>query len=120
MTELNQFRKPERGPIRRIARALLSIIGVIAVIAVPVWAWQNFAPRDVRGGGGEPASKVISIPSLAGIQDSLLGVYLRFEGADAQAPVSDEPTPVTFTVFPGETATQISVASGECGTDPRR
>ena len=107
MTELNQFRKPERGPIRRIVRALLAIIGVIAVIAVPVWIWQNFAPRDVLG-GGEPASEVISIPNLAGIQDSLLGAYLRFEGADAQAPVSDEPTPVTFTVFPGETATQIS------------
>ncbi|MFQ5341882.1 MAG: endolytic transglycosylase MltG [Anaerolineae bacterium] len=108
MTELNQFRKPERGPIRRIVRALLAIIGVIAVIAVPVWIWQNFAPRDVLSGGGEPASEMISIPSLAGIQDSLLGAYLRFEGADAQAPVSDESTPVTFTVFPGETATQIS------------
>lgn len=108
MSELNQLMEPERGPVRRIVRALLAILGLVAVIAVPVYAWQNFAPRDTGGTTGEPVSGSMRVPSLADLQDMLLGAYLRFEGEDAQAPVSDDETPVTFTVFLGETATQIS------------
>lgn len=108
MSELNRFFKPERGPVRRVVRALLAIVGLIGVIAVPVWAWENFARADIDRASGGRASGLVSIPSFSDIQDSVLGAYLRFEGEDAQAPVSDDPTPVTFTVFPGETATQIS------------
>jgi len=108
MSELNQFLEPERGPIRRVLRAVLAIVGLIGVVVVPMLVWQHFAPPASGARVGEPASGRVRLPSFSDLEDSLLGAYLRFEGEDAQAPASDDPTPVTFTVFAGETAEQIS------------
>jgi UPF0755 protein len=108
MSELNQFLEPERGPIRRVLRAVLAIVGLIGVVVVPMLVWQHFAPPASGARVGEPASGRVRLPSFSDLEDSLLGAYLRFEGEDAQAAASDDPTPVTFTVFAGETAEQIS------------
>lgn len=116
MSELNRSSKPARGPARCILRALLAIAGLIGVVAVPVFVWQTFAPRNIDQSVGGPASDAVGLPSFSNtsarlspsFEKSLLEIYLRFQGEDTQAPVSDDPTPVTFSVSAGETAAQIS------------
>lgn len=108
MSELHGERRPERTPIRRLVRALLVIVGLIGVVAVPAVAWQAFAPSDSPSEGREGARGPVGLPDTSNVEDSLLGFYLRLQGEGAQAPVSDDPTPVTFTIAPGETAVQIA------------
>ncbi|MFQ5811681.1 MAG: endolytic transglycosylase MltG [Anaerolineae bacterium] len=43
------------------------------------------------------------------LDDFLLTVYLRFRQEDISRPASDDPTPVVFTVEPGETAGDIAL-----------
>lgn len=108
MSDLESWSEPKRGPVRRIVRMLLGLVGLLGVVAVPLFCWQNVAPGDTDRGVGELPPESVRLPSFSDLQDSLLEAYLRFEGDDAQAPPSDDPTPVTFTIFPGETAAQIS------------
>lgn len=132
MDELDEKPAPKRRPARRIIRALLAIIGLVGVIAVPVAAWQTLAPSDAETRNHESAGGSVSPEdpslrrslgplgtraqdtaselktSLPDVKDTLLRAYLRFQGEDALAPVSDDPTPVTFTISPGETAAQIA------------
>lgn len=108
MNELHEGSKPKRRLSRRIVRVLLVIIGLIGVIAVPVVSWRTFAPSGSEASDQESARGPVGPSSLLGLEDSLLRAYLRFQGEEAQAPVSDDPTPVTFTILPGETATQIA------------
>ncbi|MBS1252703.1 MAG: Endolytic murein transglycosylase [Anaerolineales bacterium] len=107
-SELNRRSKPAQRPSRRLARMVLTIAGLIGVVALPVLAWQCYAPPDSDPPTGEPAQRSVNAPGLSGLQDSLLDAYLQVQGEGAQAPMSDDPTPVTFTILPGETATQIA------------
>lgn len=56
--------------------------------------------------GGEPSPGVEISP--ASLERSLLGMYLLFRQGDIEAPASADSTPVTFTVWPGDTATIIA------------
>ncbi len=47
--------------------------------------------------------------SAESLDDFLLTVYLRFRQEDISRPASDDPTPVVFTVEPGETAGDIAL-----------
>lgn len=105
---MNEWSKPERGPARRIVRVLLGIVGLVGVVAVPVLAWQNFVPSGSERSVHKSAPGSLRLPGFSDLEGSLLEAYLRFQGDDAQAPPSDDPTPMTFVVFPGETAAEIS------------
>ncbi len=107
MSDFNPSSTPRRGPIRRVLRGLLVIVGLVGVVLVPVWVWRTFGPAEQRSSGRGP-TEAVRLPGISDLENSLLGAYLRFEGEDAQAPMSDDPTPVTFTIFPGETAAQIA------------
>lgn len=108
MTQLNKLPEPKRGPVRRMVRAILVVVGVMGVVVVPLLAWQIASPggseTNTRGSG----SGSLDLPSFSSFENSLLQAYLRFQGVEVRAPVSDDPTPVTFTVSPGETAGQIA------------
>jgi len=43
------------------------------------------------------------------VDEFLLGIYLTFRQEDISRPASDDPTPVIFTVQPGETASDIAL-----------
>ncbi len=107
MSDFSQSSTPRRGPIRRMLRGLLVIVGLVGVVLVPVWVWRTFGPAEQRSSDRGP-TEAVRLPGISDLENSLLGAYLRFEGEDAQAPMSDDPTPVTFTIFPGETAAQIA------------
>lgn len=99
---------PARSPVRHILRVLLVVIGLAGVVAVPLVSWQVFAPRRPETGGQESARGPVGLTDLSDVEDTLLQAYLRLQGGEAQAPVSDDPTPVTFIVSPGETAAHIA------------
>ncbi len=46
--------------------------------------------------------------SPARVEDTLIGFYLRLRQGDLQKPASDDDTPVTFEVYPGESAASIA------------
>jgi UPF0755 protein len=108
MSENHPRRGSSGGPLRRVVRLLLALLGLIGVFVIPVWIWSNFAPppeAEAQAGG---VAGSVSLPQLSGVEDTLIGVYLRWQGVDAQAPVSDDPTPVSFSIVAGETAAQVA------------
>ncbi|MFQ6058369.1 MAG: endolytic transglycosylase MltG [Anaerolineae bacterium] len=88
---------------RTALRIALIVLALVAIIAIPVGAgWYLLRQsRQVSAPVGE-----ITVP---GAEEALLGLYLRLHQAEIEAPAGDDPTPVTFTVRPGETAADIAL-----------
>ncbi len=87
--------------MRRILRLVLLLLAVAMVIGVPAGgAW--YLLRGQRPAGGPTQ---VALPDSADLLVQLL-THLRPE--DLEAPASDDPTPVTFVINPGETAAEIA------------
>ena len=52
---------------------------------------------------------------LTSLERRLLGLYLEARRGEIEAPISDAPTPVLFSIAPGETAATIAVRLQEAG-----
>lgn len=115
MSEYHPRRESTGRPVRRVLRLLLALLGLIGVFVIPVWIWSNFSPlpETKPEGGGQEGS--LSPPRLSAVEDALISFYLRWQGADAQAPVSDDPAPVSFSIAGGETAAQVAERLEEAG-----
>ena len=87
-----------KGTLRLII--LFGALG-LALLVIVGGGWYVFR----RGEGGSQAWKEIRASSL---EEALLGIYLRLRREDVDAPASDDPTPIIFTVQPGETAATIA------------
>lgn len=87
--------------MRRLLRLILLILALGVVVAAPLGgAWYLLRGRD-RGQG----ALQVEMPGSA---DVLMELVARVRAGDLQTPASDDPTPVTFVVEPGETAAQIA------------
>lgn len=100
--------QPERGLIRRVIRGLMVLVGLAVVVVAPVIAFRIFRTRIAATESPGSPRVAVSLPGADDVQDTLLGLYLRVQRADLDQPAGDDPTPVTFTVHPGETAAQIA------------
>jgi UPF0755 protein len=92
------------------------VVGLVGVIAVPAVAcWRTIGGHESKAGraGATPGS--LSLSRGSGIEHTLLQAYLRLQGDDVLGPVSDDPTPVTFSVLAGQTAAQIAQRLEEAG-----
>ncbi len=87
-----------KGTLRLVL--LLVALG-LSLLVIVGGGWYVFR----QGEGGTQAWKEVRASSL---EESLLGIYLRFRQEDIDAPASDDSTPVIFTVQPGETAATIA------------
>ena len=99
--------QPQRGPLRRLLRGLLLLIGLAAVVAVPVVAFRIFRTQIITTVSGSSRAALRLVGSN-NVQETLLDLYLRLQQVDLDQPAGDDPTPVTFTIRPGETAAQIA------------
>ncbi|RME77336.1 MAG: endolytic transglycosylase MltG [Chloroflexi bacterium] len=102
--------------LRTIFRLTLFIIAIAAIVVTLGAGYWAFSSQT------EAAAASISLgdPSSVGrspqnIEDFLLGFYLQTRADAITRPVSDDPTPVPFTVEVGETAVSIAARLEELG-----
>ena len=96
--------------MRRIRRwlAIMSTIFVIAlVVGIFVLIYIALAPQGDDGGSLLVTTRQFPTPISA--EDIPLGVYLQQHQAELNAPASNDPTPVGFTIVPGELPTDVAV-----------
>lgn len=91
--------------LKALAR-LVALVLALCIIAAPLLAgfryWQS---RRTAAAAGHPPVTAGGQP--AGLEHTVLGIYLGTKDADIKRPAGTNPTPVKFTVFPGDTAEQI-------------
>lgn len=91
--------------LKALAR-IVALLLALAIIAAPLvggylyWRSRRVAPAT----GSVP---VITGDQPAGLERTVLGVYLGTKEAEIKRPAGANPTPVKFTVFPGDTAEDI-------------
>ncbi len=70
--------------------------------------------RYLLSAEGASESNTISV-EMSSLGRSLLGFYLGFRQGEIESPASDDPTPILFTVTPGETAVTIATRLERAG-----
>jgi UPF0755 protein len=99
--------------IRNLSRVVV-LVGTVGALTVTVLFGvrvmaSSLAARTETGGGPELDLSFESADSF------FLSLYLSMHQAQLNEPVSDDPTPVTFIVEPGETASDVSTRLQEEG-----
>ena len=99
--------------VRKILRVLVFLMALAAVgIIVIGGGWYVLTQGLGSGGTGGSRSGEGEAPS---IKDIFIGLYLQYRQGDLVRPASDDDTPVTFVVEPGESATVIAARLEELG-----
>src|SRR5574341_1701125 len=90
---------------RRLLKFIFALIAIAVVIGAFVLIFNALAPRS--DGGLLVVSK--GFPTPASVADIPLGLYLQQHQAELNTPASDDPTPVLFTILPGELPADVSI-----------
>jgi UPF0755 protein len=95
--------------LRAIFRLIVFIIAIGAIVVIlgaGFWAFSNQsgAPDTAISMGGQPA--VVRSPQ--NVEEFFLSLYLQYRAESINTPMSDDPTPVPFTVDIGETAVSVA------------
>ncbi len=103
--------------LRSIARVLFFLVTIAALVVVALIGaefimGQLRPPPAPAAEAGQETERQIN---LASPEELILGLYLKVRAADLQKPASDDPTPVEFTVLPGETAAEVAQRLAEEG-----
>jgi UPF0755 protein len=94
--------------LRAIFRFIIFIIAIAAIVVIlgaGYWAFSNQSSE---------AAAAISVGSTSGlrspenIEDFFIGLYLQSQAKVINTPMSDDPSPVPFTVAIGETAVSVA------------
>lgn len=94
--------------LRAIIRFIIFIIAIAAIVVIlgaGYWAFSNQSSE---------AAAAISVGSTSGlrspenIEDFFVGLYLQSQAKVINTPMSDDPSPVPFTVAIGETAVSVA------------
>lgn len=95
--------------IRAIFRLIVFIVAISAIVVIlgaGYWAFTNQsaeAAASISVGGQEAV-----VRSPQNIEEFILGMYLQYRASEVNTPLSDDPSPVPFTVEIGETAASIA------------
>jgi len=99
--------------IGTIGRWIIFLTGVAAILAVVAVAGALLLGAFSQSPEGEKIS--LGNFSFGSPEETLIGFYLRLHQAEIERPASDDDTPVTFVVQPGETAGEIASRLAELG-----
>ena len=94
----------------RVWRFLAVLTVLAAMVFLAVVGGRCVFDR-IRESGQAPSGEI----SASSLEAALIELYLRFRQGDIERPASDDPTPVTFVVEPGETAGTIAARLEQLG-----
>ncbi|RMF04991.1 MAG: endolytic transglycosylase MltG [Chloroflexi bacterium] len=95
--------------IRTIFRLIVFVVAIGAIVVIlgaGYWAFTNQsaeAAASISVGGQEAV-----VRSPQNLEEFILGMYLQYRANEVNTPISDDPSPVPFTVDIGETAASIA------------
>ncbi len=91
----------------KVVARLVALVLALLIVAAPLVAGYLYwrARHPGQSGGGNAA--IVAPQQPGGIERALLGIYLGTKDAEIKRPAGNNPTPVKFTVFPGDTAEEI-------------
>ncbi|MCG3207064.1 MAG: hypothetical protein FOGNACKC_00664 [Anaerolineae bacterium] len=95
--------------IRAIFRLIVFIIAIAAIVVIlgaGYWAFSNQnaeAEAAISVGGQESV-----VHSPQNVEEFFLGLYLQYRANEISNPISEDPSPVPFTVEIGETAVSVA------------
>ena len=96
--------------MKKIGRGIAFAVTLV-VLAVAVFSIVGFLGRSSLGTGGAS----LSLCALSSPDEMLIGFYLDANADQLDRPASDDDTPVTFVIEPGETVTEIADRLQELG-----
>ncbi len=94
--------------VKQFLRVVIFLLALTAVgMLVLGGGWYVLSQLGSEEGGAKITVKTM--------RDVAVGLYLKMQAEDINTPVSDDPTPVTFVVNEGDTATSVAVRLQQMG-----
>lgn len=97
---------------RNLLRWAVALAAIAMVVCMFLFIYQLLAPS------GDSGSVLVSgtpFPTPQSVGDIVLGFYLQQRQADLQVPGGDDPTPIMFTITPGELPADVAARLREQG-----
>jgi UPF0755 protein len=106
--------------LRTILRLIVFVIAIGAIVAILGAGYWAFTSQSDEAAASISIGDASVVRSPQNIEEFFLSFYLQVQSDSINAPVSDDPSPVPFTVDIGETAVSISnkLAEQNFVTDP--
>ncbi len=94
--------------VRAIARFIVFVVAIGAIVVILGAGYWAFASQSSEAAASISVGDASSLRSPENIEDFFVGLYLQTQAEVINTPVSDDPSPVPFTVEIGESAISIS------------
>ncbi len=99
--------------VKNILRVLVFLIALLAVGVIVIGSGWYVLTQGL--GGDTEISRSSEGGEAPSVKDIFIGLYLKYRQGDLDRPASDDDTPVTFVIEPGESATAIATRLEELG-----
>jgi UPF0755 protein len=94
--------------VRAIFRLIVFIIAVGAIVVILGAGYWAFSSQSNEAAAAISVETASGLRSPENIEDFFVGLYLQSQAEVINTPVSDDPSPVPFTVEVGETAVSVA------------
>jgi UPF0755 protein len=94
--------------LRAIVRFVIFIIAIAAIVVILGAGYWAFSNQSNETAAAISVGTTSGLRSPENIEDFFVGLYLQSQAELINTPVSDDPSPVPFTVAVGETAVSVA------------
>jgi len=94
--------------VRAFFRLIVFIIAIGAIVVILGAGYWAFANQNSEAAAAISVGTSSGLRSPENIEDFFVGLYLQSQAETINTPISDDPSPVPFTVEVGETAVSIA------------
>jgi UPF0755 protein len=94
--------------LRAIVRFIVFVIAIAAIVVILGAGYWAFSNQSSEAAAAISVGDAEGLRSPENIEDFFVGLYLQSQAEAINTPVSDDPSPVPFTVEVGETAVSVA------------
>ncbi|MBI1880466.1 MAG: endolytic transglycosylase MltG [Chloroflexi bacterium] len=94
--------------LRAIFRFIVFIIAIAAIVVILGAGYWAFSNQSSEAAAAISVGDAAGLRSPQNIEDFFIGLYLQSQAETINTPISDDPSPVPFTVEVGETAVSVA------------
>lgn len=94
--------------LRAIIRFIIFIVAIAAIVVILGAGYWAFSNQSSETAAAISVGTTSGLRSPENIEDFFVGLYLQSQAKLINTPVSDDPSPVPFTVAVGETAVSVA------------